>query len=136
MDKQFSLNEILVEAWALAKKNIWITMGFTAIQFAVILISLLLSGLTNPSAGLGLLQNIIIGLVDAFFTVSIYRVFFKLIDEEGEPEFPDFMPSLVKALNFILVKILVGLLIVFIIASVAAIYYFNSPQIDPTKPLS
>ena len=136
MDKQFSLNEILVEAWALAKKNIWITMGFTAIKFAVILISLLLSGLTNPSAGLGLLQNIIIGLVDAFFTVSIYRVFFKLIDEEGEPEFPDFMPSLVKALNFILVKILVGLLIVFIIASVAAIYYFNSPQIDPTKPLS
>ena len=44
MDKHFFLGEIIADAWALAKKNIWIIMGFTGIQFIVILGTFLLTG--------------------------------------------------------------------------------------------
>ena len=128
MNTQFLLSEIFSDAWALAKKNIWIIMGFTAIQFLVIFTTFLLTGL----GGGALIQNVIFWLIDAFFTVAIYQVFFKLIDEEGDPEFPDFVPSVIKALNFLAVKLIMSLLIVLIIASVAAVYFFNMPQIDTT----
>lgn len=130
MDKQFSLNEILTDAWALAKKNLWIIMGFTAIQFIVILIIFSLTKVFGQKESMALIINVIVGLVDAFFTVAIYQVFFKLIDEDGDPEFPDFVPSVVKALNFIVVRLFTSLFIVFSIAFVAAIYFFNSPQIN------
>jgi len=55
---------------------------------------------------------------------------------DSDPEFPDFVPSVVKALNFMVVKLFTGLFVVFIIASVAAIYFFNSPQIDTADLVS
>ncbi len=136
MDKHFFLGEIIADAWALAKKNIWIIMGFTAIQFIVILGTFLLTGVFGQKGNMALIQNVIVGLVDAFFTVAIYQVFFKLIDEDGDPEFPDFIPSVVKALNFMVVKLLTSLFVIFILASVAAIYFFNSPQINTTDLIS
>jgi membrane-anchored glycerophosphoryl diester phosphodiesterase (GDPDase) len=136
MNKHFSLREILADAWVLAKKNFWIITGFTAIQFIIILMAVSLTRIFGQKGVVALIQNVLVGLIDAFFTVAIYQVFFKLIDEDGDPEFPDFLPSVVKALNFLVVKLLSGLFVVFIIASVAAVYFFNSPHINTSDLVS
>ena len=79
-----SVNEILADAWALAKKNIVVLLGFTIVQFAFILIiTTILTSVFGGASGAGvLIQNIILSLFDAFFTVAFYQVFFKLIDED------------------------------------------------------
>lgn len=138
MNKPFSVNEIMSEAWNFAKKNIWILLGFTAVQFVVILmVTTLLTGIFGGESTTSvLLQNIILSLFDAFFTVAFYQVIFKLIDEEGEPEFPDFVPNLMKALNFLLVKLIIGIILVFLIGIISSIYFMNSPDIDTTDVLS
>ena len=120
MDKSLSVNEILADAWQLAKSNIWVLLGFTAVQFAFILIiTTILTNVFGGASGAGvLIQNIILSLFDAFFTVAFYQVFFKLIDEDTDPEFPDFIPNLVKAVNFLIVKLLVFIAI-FIYSSIA-----------------
>ncbi|WP_026899150.1 DUF975 family protein [Daejeonella oryzae] len=138
MNKPFSVNEILADAWSFAKKNIWILIGFTAVQFVVIImITTLLRGIFGGETGAGVIaQNLILALFDAFFTVAFYQVIFKLIDEEGEPELPDFIPNLMKALNFLLVKLIIGLILVFIIAIISSVYFFNTPHIDTTNTFS
>lgn len=138
MNKPFSVNEIMSEAWNFAKKNIWILLGFTAVQFVVILmVTTLLTGIFGGESTTSvLLQNIILSLFDAFFTVAFYQVIFKLIDEEGEPQFPDFVPNLMKALNFLLVKLIIGIILVFLIGIISSIYFMNSPDIDTTDVFS
>ena len=138
MNKPFSVNEIMSEAWNFAKKNIWILLGFTAVQFVVILmVTTFLTGIFGGESTTSvLLQNIILSLFDAFFTVAFYQVIFKLIDEEGEPEFPDFVPNLMKALNFLLVKLIIGIILVFLIGIITSIYFRNSPDIDTTDVFS
>lgn len=138
MDKSLSINEILADAWGLAKKNIWILLGFTAVQFAFILIvTTLMTSVFGGASGAGvLIQNVVLSLFDAFFTVAFYQVFFKLIDEEIDPEFPDFIPNLVKAVNFLIVKMIIGLVLVFIIAIISSVYFYNKPDIDTSNPLS
>ena len=138
MNKPFSVNEIMSEAWNFAKKNIWILLGFTAVQFVVIImVTTFLTGmLGGESATAVILQNVILSLFDAFFTVAFYQVVFKQIDEEGEPQFPDFVPNLMKALNFLLVKLIIGIILVFLIGIISAVYFMNSPQIDTTEVLS
>ena len=134
MNKPFSVNEILADAWSFAKTNIWILLGFTAVQFVVIIIiTTLLAGIFGGESGAGVIaQNLILALFDAFFTVAFYQVVFKLIDDEGEPEIPDFVPNLMKALNFLLVKLIIGLILVVIITIISSIYFFDTPQIDTT----
>ncbi|NEU08397.1 hypothetical protein GZH53_08765 [Flavihumibacter sp. R14] len=138
MNKPFSVNEIMSEAWNFAKKNIWILLGFTAVQFVVIImITTFLSGLLggeSPTAVV--LQNVILSLFDAFFTVAFYQVIFKQIDEEGEPQFPDFVPNLMKALNFVLVKLIIGIMLVFLIGIISLIYFRNAPEIEATEAFS
>jgi hypothetical protein len=138
MNKPFSVNEIMSEAWNFAKKNIWILLGFTAVQFVVILmVTTLLTGIFGGESTTSvLLQNVILSLFDAFFTVAFYQVIFKLIDEEGEPQFPDFVPNLMKALNFLLVKLIIGIILVFLIGIISSIYFMNSPDIDTTDVFS
>lgn len=138
MNNPFSVNEIMFEAWNFAKKNIWILLGFTALQFVVILmITTFLTGtLGGESTTAVILQNVILSLFDAFFTVAFYQVIFKQIDEEGEPEFPDFVPNLMKALNFVLVKIIIGVILVFLIGIISSVYFLNTPDIDTTDVLS
>jgi hypothetical protein len=138
MNKPFSVNEIMSEAWNFAKKNIWILLGFTAVQFVVIImVTTFLTGmLGGESATAVILQNLILSLFDAFFTVAFYQVIFKQIDEEGEPQFPDFVPNLMKALNFLLVKLIIGLILVFLIGIISAVYFMNTPHIDTTEVLS
>lgn len=137
MDKTLSVNEILKDAWELAKKNIWILLGFTVVQFVFIFIVTLLTGLIGGISGGGvLIQNIVLSLFDAFFTVAFYQVFFKLIDEDTDPEFPDFIPNLVKAVNFLVVKLIIGLIMVFLIAMISSVYFYNKPDIDTSNPLS
>jgi len=133
-----SVSEILADTWDLAKKNIWILLGFTAVQFVFIfIITSLLTSLFGGASGTGvLIQNVILSLFDAFFTVAFYQVFFKLIDEDDEPEFPDFIPNLVKAVNFLIVKLIIGLILVFIIAIISSVYFINTPDIDTSNPLS
>jgi hypothetical protein len=128
----------MFEAWNFAKKNIWILLGFTALQFVVILmITTFLTGtLGGESTTAVILQNVILSLFDAFFTVAFYQVIFKQIDEEGEPEFPDFVPNLMKALNFVLVKIIIGVILVFLIGIISSVYFLNTPDIDTTDVLS
>ena len=77
-----------------------------------------------------LVQNILLSLFDAFFTVAFYQVFFKLIDVPDDAEFPDLVPNLVKALNFLIVKLILGLVLVFLIAIISSIYFINTPQIN------
>ena len=138
MDKPFSVTEVLADAWAIAKKNFWILIGFTAIQFVIIfIITALLASIFGGASGAGvLLQNVILSLFDAFFTVAFYQVFFKLIDEEGDPDFPDFVPNLMKALNFLLVKLIIGLILVLLIAIISSVYFINTPDIDTSNPFS
>jgi hypothetical protein len=83
-----------------------------------------------------LLQNVLLSLFDAFFTVAFYQVFFKLIDDDTNPEFPDFIPNLVKAINFLIVKLIIGLILVFLIAIISSVYFINSPEIDTSNPFS
>jgi hypothetical protein len=138
MDKAISVNEVLADAWALAKKNFWILIGFTAVQFIVIfIITALLAAIFGGTSGAGvLLQNVILSLFDAFFTVAFYQVFFKLIDDPADPEFPDFVPNLMKALNFLVVKLIIGLILVFLIAIISSVYFINKPDIDTSNPFS
>jgi len=138
MNKPFSVNEIMSEAWNFAKKNIWILLGFTAVQFVVIvMVTTFLTGLFGgESTAAVLLQNITLSLFDAFFTVAFYQVIFKLIDEEGEPQFPDFVPNLMKALNFLLVKLIIGIILVFLIGVISSIYFMNTPDIDTADVFS
>ncbi len=137
MDKTLSVNEILKDAWELAKKNIWILLGFTVVQFVFIFTVTLLTGLIGGISGGGvLIQNVVLSLFDAFFTVAFYQVFFKLIDEDTDPEFPDFIPNLVKAVNFLVVKLIIGLVMVFFIAMISSVYFYNKPDIDTSNPLS
>ncbi|MFA5246137.1 MAG: DUF975 family protein, partial [Pedobacter sp.] len=131
------VNEILKDAWELAKKNIWILLGFTVVQFVFIFTVTLLTGLIGGISGGGvLIQNVVLSLFDAFFTVAFYQVFFKLIDEDTDPEFPDFIPNLVKAVNFLVVKLIIGLVMVFFIAMISSVYFYNKPDIDTSNPLS
>jgi hypothetical protein len=138
MDKSLSVNEILADAWQLAKRNLWVLLGFTVVQFAFILIvTTILSSVFGGAKGAGvLIQNIILSLFDAFFTVAFYQVFFKLIDEDTDPEFPDFIPNLVKAVNFLIVKLIIGLVLVFIIAIISSVYFYNKQDIDTSNPFS
>ena len=138
MNKPFSVNEIMSEAWNFAKNNIWILIGFTAVQFVVILIitSLLTGMFGGESTAAVLIQNVILSLFDAFFTVAFYQVIFKQIDEEGEPEFPDFVPNFMKALNFVLVKLIIGIILVFLIGIISSIFFMNTPDIDTTDVLN
>lgn len=133
-----SVNEILADAWQLAKKNKVILLGFTAVQFAFILmVTTILTSLLGVASGAGvLIQNIILSLFDAFFTVAFYQVFFKVIDEDTDPEFPDFIPNLVKAVNFLIVKLITGLVLVFIIAVISSVYFYNKQDIDTSNPFS
>ncbi len=137
MDRALSVKDVLADAWDLAKKNIWILIGFTAIQFAFIfIITAVLAALIGGGGAGVLVQNILLSLFDAFFTIAFYQVFFKLIDEPGDAEFPDFVPNFVKALNFLIVKLIIGLVLVFLIAVITAVYFFNTPDIniDPDNP--
>lgn len=138
MNKPFSVNEIMSEAWTFAKKNIWILLGFTAVQFVVIvMVTTFVTGLFGgESTSAVLLQNLTLSLFDAFFTVAFYQVIFKLIDEEGEPQFPDFVPNLMKALNFLLVKLIIGIMLVFLIGIISSIYFMNTPDIDTADVFS
>lgn len=140
MNKPFSVNEVISDAWTISKKNIWIILGFTAIYFVTMFVITTALGLLlgEASASMALLQNVLINLADAFISVAMYQVFFKLIDEDGNPEFPDFIPNLMKAFNFVLVKLIVGLVAVVLIAIIAALYFLNSPEIeiDPAHPFS
>lgn len=137
MDKTLSVSEILKDAWELAKKNIWILLGFTVVQFVFIFGVTILTGLIGGISGGGvLIQNVVLSLFDAFFTVAFYQVFFKLIDEDADPQFPDFVPNLVKAVNFLVVKLIIGLIMVFFIAMISSVYFYNKPDIDTSNPLS
>ena len=138
MNKPFSVNEIMSEAWNFAKKNIWILLGFTAVQFVVIIIiTTMLTGIFGgESTTAVLVQNLTLSLFDAFFTVAFYQVIFKQIDDEGEPEFPDFVPNLMKALNFLLVKLIIGIILVFLIGVISSLYFMNTPDIESTDVLS
>ena len=140
MNKPFSVNEVLADAWMIAKKNIWIVLGFTAIYFVTMFVITSALGILvgEATASMALLQNVLINLADAFISVAIYQVFFKLIDDDGDPEFPDFIPNLMKAFNFVLVKLIIGLVAVVLIAVIAALYFLNSPkiEIDPADPFS
>ena len=70
MDKQMSVSLILRDAWELAKRNIWILFGFTAVQFLFIFfITALLTTIFGGASGTGvLLQNVILSLFDAFLS--------------------------------------------------------------------
>jgi len=138
MNHRLSVSEILSDAWELAKRNIWILLGFTVIQFLFFFIvtGVLMVVFGGGSGTSALIQNVVLGLFDAFFTVAFYQVFFKLIDDEDHPEFPDFVPNLLKAVNFLIVKLIVGLILVGIIAIISSIYFINTPEIDIRQPFS
>ena len=65
MNKPFSVNEILADAWSFAKTNIWILVGFTAVQFVVIIIiTTILAGIFGGESGAGVIaQNLILALM-------------------------------------------------------------------------
>lgn len=138
MNTSFSISSTLSTAWDIAKKNTWVLMGFTAVQFVIMFIfSTILAlffGEPNPTSAL--LQNGVIQLADTFIAVAMYQVFFKILDDEGEIEFPDFVPNFLKAINFLLVKLIMGAIAVIIISVLAGLYFMNTPDIDTSNPVS
>jgi hypothetical protein len=138
MNTSFSISETLSTAWAIAKKNAWIVMGFTAVQFVVMFVftTIMAFFLSQTSATGTIIENVSIQLVDTFIAVAMYQVFFKLLDDEGEIEFPDFVPNFLKAINFLLVKLIMGAIAVVIISVLAGLYFMNTPDIDTSNPLS
>ena len=137
MNKPFSVKEVLGEAWAIAKDNLWVLLGFSAVYFVVMLISTILLNWIFGEATpvMALLQNILISVIDAFIFVAMYQVFFKIIDEDTNPDFPDFIPNLMKAFNFVLVKLIMGFAAVVVLALTAAFYFTNGEEIDTSDLL-
>jgi hypothetical protein len=132
MDRVITVKEVFVDSWKLAKDNLLILIGLTLFQFAVIfIISLLAVFLGNAS-------TLLLSLFDAFYTVAFYQVFFKLIDNPRDASFPDVIPNLVKAFNFLIVKLIISLVLVFVIAIISTIYFIDTPQIeiDAENPFS
>ncbi len=132
MENVTTVKEVFLDSWELAKKNIWVLLGLTVFQFIFIIIISLFSGILGGASGL------VLAGFDAFYTVAFYQVFFKLIDDPEDASFPDVVPNLLKAFNFILVKLIIGLVLVFLIAVISSIYYMNTPQIeiDAENPFS
>ncbi|MES3017867.1 MAG: glycerophosphoryl diester phosphodiesterase membrane domain-containing protein [Bacteroidota bacterium] len=132
MDRVTTVKEVFWDSWELAKKNIWILLGLTVFQFVFIIILSLFAGVLGGASGL------VLTLFDAFYTVAFYQVFFKLIDDPDDASFPDVIPNLVKAFNFMIVKLIIGLVLVFLIAVISSIYFINTPQIeiDSQNPFS
>ena len=132
MDRVISVKEVFLDSWRLAKDNILILLGLTVFQFSVIFIISLLAVLLGGASGL------LLTLFDAFYTVAFYQVFFKLIDDPKDASFPDVIPNLVKAFNFIIVKLIIGLVLVAIITVISTIYFINTPEIeiDPENPFT
>ena len=135
MDRGIRVRDILSDSWNLAKDNFWILIGFTVIQFvSLLIIGAVVGMLFGDASTFGL---VLITLFDAFFTVAFYQVFFKLIDQPEDSEFPDFMPNVVKALNFLLVKLVVGLGLAFASAILINLYdavFAPDIQIDEKNP--
>lgn len=124
MDREITVKDVFMDSWQLAKDNIIVLLGLTVVQFAVIFtISVLAPALGN-------LSGLLLSLFDAFYTVAFYQVFFKLIDDPKDASFPDVVPNLVKAFNFLLVKLIISLVLVFLIAVISSVYFFNTPQIE------
>ena len=121
-----------MDSWRLAKDNLLVLLGLTVFQFAVIFIISLLAVVLGNASGL------LLTLFDAFYTVAFYQVFFKLIDDPKDASFPDVIPNLVKAFNFLIVKLIISLVLVFMIAVISSVYFINTPQIeiDPENPFS
>lgn len=139
MERKFTLKDVLRDSWDLARGNLFILLGFTAVQFAsFIIVSMVTNLIFGDVTSTGLVVNIVINLFDAFFSVAFYQVFFKLIDQPGDAEFPDFVPNLVKAVNFLIVKLILGLGIVFIIAISGSLYALVLPdiQLEPESTFS
>jgi hypothetical protein len=138
MDQRISVSVILSDAWELIRKNIWILLGFTAVQFffGLLIKTVILAVFEEESPLSFLIQNVLLSLFDFFFIVAFYQVIFKLIDEETRPDFPDFIPNLLKAVNFMIVILILGIALMAIIGIISTIYYFNSPEINLKDPLS
>lgn len=132
MDRVITVREVFIDSWRLAKDNLWVLLGLTVFQFAVIFIISMLAVLLGNASGL------LLTLFDAFYTVAFYQVFFKLIDDPKDVSFPDVIPNLVKAFNFLIVKLIISLVLVFIIAVISSVYFINTPhiEIDPENPFS
>ncbi|MES2874607.1 MAG: DUF975 family protein [Bacteroidota bacterium] len=132
MDRVITVREVFIDSWRLAKDNLWVLLGLTVFQFAVIFIISMLAVLLGNASGL------LLTLFDAFYTVAFYQVFFKLIDDPKDASFPDVIPNLVKAFNFLIVKLIISLVLVFIIAVISSVYFINTPhiEIDPENPFS
>jgi len=132
MDRVITVREVFMDSWRLAKDNLLVLLGLTVFQFAVIFIISLLAVVLGNASGL------LLTLFDAFYTVAFYQVFFKLIDDPKDASFPDVIPNLVKAFNFLIVKLIISLVLVFIIAVISSVYFINTPQIeiDPENPFS
>src|SRR6476620_5974365 len=113
MDRAVTVKQVFWDSWALAKDNIWVLLGLTVFQFGVIFIISLLSLV------LGSASPLILSLFDAFYTVAFYQIFFKLIDDPNDASFPDVVPNLVKAFNFLIVKLIISLALVFVIAIIS-----------------
>ncbi|WP_411274444.1 glycerophosphoryl diester phosphodiesterase membrane domain-containing protein [Daejeonella sp.] len=132
MGRVITVKEVFMDSWRLAKDNMLVLLGLTVFQFAIIFIISLLAVVLGNASGL------LLTLFDAFYTVAFYQVFFKLIDDPKDASFPDVVPNLVKAFNFLLVKLVISLVLVFMIAVISSVYFFNTPQIeiDPENPFS
>ncbi len=132
MDRVITVKEVFMDSWRLAKDNLWVLLGLTVFQFAIIFIISLLSVVLGNASGL------LLTLFDAFYTVAFYQVFFKLIDDPKDASFPDVVPNLVKAFNFLIVKLIISLVLVFMIAVISSVYFINTPhiEVDPENPFT
>lgn len=132
MDRVITVREVFMDSWRLAKDNLLVLLGLTIFQFAIIFTISLLSVVLGNASGL------LLTLFDAFYTVAFYQVFFKLIDDPKDASFPDVIPNLVKAFNFLIVKLIISLVLVFMIAVISSVYFINTPhiEVDPENPFT
>lgn len=131
MNRQFELREVLSEALALAIANKWVIMGITAVKALVIAFSFLLNGLFSQYHTVALILSVTFALADCFIIVMLYDFFFKQIDQEADDidSFPAVGPTMIKALNFLLVELVTITLVALLVVLLGVLYFFNSSKL-------
>jgi hypothetical protein len=112
----FTIGETIKKAWDVIKKNYIVLIVFTMITFFCnVAIKFVNDSFSYESASASVMVRLFIMLLEAYLTLSFYKLLLTLIDKEYyEFSFKDIIPSFKMALN----AVTIGVIVIFIIGTV------------------
>ncbi|GAB2686149.1 hypothetical protein GCM10027037_04910 [Mucilaginibacter koreensis] len=112
----FTIGETIKKAWDVIKKNYIVLIVFTMITFFCnVAIKFVSDSFYYESASASVILRLFIMLLEAYLTLSFYKLLLTLIDKEYyEFSFKDIVPSFKMALN----AVTIGVIFIFIIGTV------------------